>query len=58
MSEHFVFPPPSTTHDLEVIARGHARAAVVVALAELAHAAGNEEALLMSLARALDSEAP
>lgn len=49
---------PPTEPDVELpIARGQARAAVVLALADVARAVGHLEALTMSQARALDAEA-
>jgi hypothetical protein len=49
--------PPPVAEDL-VIPKGQARAAVVLALAELARAIGHVESLLHAMARGLDSEAP
>lgn len=54
---HDTIPSPPPEPDTEiVIAKGQARAAVVLALADVARAVGHLEALTMAMARALDGE--
>ncbi len=58
MSIGDTLPPssePPTSPDLLVIPKGQARAAVLLALAELARAVGHVEELMSAMARGLDS---